>query len=868
MRIALKSSAYRPPRAPLAMAALAFSGGIWLAGSISRSPLQWGAAAFLSALCALLAVRKSDPRLANGCAILSVAFAGAFAFVEVAAPRVHVPPPELVSGSPVEVIGHVTNDGSFLNGGSPRERFDLQSESLQIAGHRFDVPFGIRATVFVSRQEHDPDHADTGGRFPALAYGDRVRFTARLRLPRNFGNPGAFDYEGYLRGIGITALASVKAENIRILPGESGTRFGFWRSRIRRSILNHINNAGLWSHEDAPLFAAMILGEDSLLLRNVKEEFQETGMYHLLVVSGMNVALLAFAVFWVARRLRAPDWLASLITIALSIFYAYVAGMGVPIQRAVLMLSLFLVARLLYRERAALNATGFAALVVLLLSPRALFEPGFQLTFLALLAISGISLLLLHRSSYRLRAALRHFDSTGYDLVLPARMAQLRLDLRLIISRIGKVLGATPAKWIVLGALSLAIALFELTLVSSITQAALVLPMRAYFHRAAIIGMPANALVLPLSGVMLNAGVAAIALSYISGFFARIAGFVAAVSLHWTLLALGWLSRLHISQWRIPDPNFALWMVAVVGVTLAFFAARRTRSLAVAGLALLFLSAGFAAVYDPAPHVVRNDLEVTAIDVGQGDSILVSSPEGRTMLVDAGGSIGPVRSEFDYGEDVVSPYLWWRGLKHLDVVVLTHAHGDHIGGMARIVQNFRPRELWLGMNPETPALDHLLQVAAANGVAVRKHVAGDELDWGGAHIRVLSPPADWRVKAQPRNDDSLSMLISFRNTRALLAGDVEKRMERFLATESPAADLLKVAHHGSATSTTEDLLRAVHPQYAVISDGYRNSFGHPRPQVLERLQSAHVRTYRTDLLGGVTFLLDGKTVEPELTRMR
>lgn len=453
----LNSPQYRVPRAPLALAALAFSGGIWLASNISRSPLQWGTAALLVAMCAACAVWKAEPRLANGCAILAVALAGAFAFIAVPGPKVALPPAEAVSGAAVEVVGHVTNDGSFLNGDRQRERFDLQVESLEVAGHRFVQPVGIRATIFASRNEGTPGEETFGG-FPKLAYGDRVRLTARLRLPRNFGNPGAFDYEGYLRGIGISALASVKAQSIHVLPGKSGTRIGFLRSRIRRSILAHINNAGLWKREDAPLFAAMILGEDSLLLRDVKDEFQQTGMYHLLVVSGMNVALLAFAVFWVARRLRAPEWLASVVTIALSLFYAYVAGMGVPIQRAVLMLSLFLIARLLYRERAALNATGFAALIVLLISPRALFEPGFQLTFLALLAISGISLPVLHRSSYRFRTALRHFDSTGYDLVLPPRMAQLRLDLRLIISRMEKLLGPIPVKWMVLGILSVAIA--------------------------------------------------------------------------------------------------------------------------------------------------------------------------------------------------------------------------------------------------------------------------------------------------------------------------------------------------------------------------------------------------------------------------
>ena len=233
------------------------------------------------------------------------------------------------------------------------------------------------------------------------------------------------------------------------------------------------------------------------------------------------------------------------------------------------------------------------------------------------------------------------------------------------------------------------------------------------------------------------------------------------------------------------------------------------------------------------------------------------------MLIDGGGSLGPVHSEFDFGEDVVAPYLG-RGMEHLDVVALTHAHGDHMGGLPRIIEDFRPSELWVGINPETTALLHLYEVAGENHVAIRKHVAAEELTWGGTTIRVLSPPANWQPKPKHTNDDSLALLIGYGDTRALLAGDLQKTMERFVASESPRADVLKVDHHGSATSTTPELLAAVQPRFAVISAGYGNSFGHPRQVVLDRLEAAHVRTYRTDLQGAVTFLLDGKRVEPRL----
>jgi competence protein ComEC len=848
------------PRAPLALAAAAFACGILLAGRLQLSPAGWGWATVSLALCTIVAVAIRSLRPAQFAALLALVCAGAFARIGTPSPRLPTLPPEFLNVKDVEIVGNVTNDGALLAGGGARERFDLQTEMLELDGQEFTQPIGIRATVFSSDAAEETQDDDSPA-IPHVAYGARVRLKAKLRLPRNFRNPGAFDYEDYLHALGISTLASVKAEEIEVLPGTSGNRLGFWRSRVRNSILQHIHQSSLWSREDAAVFAAMIVGDDSLLLRDVREEFQQTGVYHLLVVSGMNVALLALAIFWLARRLRLPEWPASLLTIALSMFYAYIAGMGVPITRAVLMLSVFLVARLLYRDRCGLNATGFAALVVLVLSPASLFEPGFQLTFLALLAITGISLPILDRTSTPYRSALKHLDTTGYDLGLEPRLAQFRLDLRLIAGRLQQFVGDRAARIIVTGAVSAILGVFELLLVSAITQAVLVLPMRAYFHRAAILGVPANILVLPLAGLMLNAGIVAIALSYVSLPFARLAAMIAAGALHWTLGCLRLLSHFHLAQWRVPDPTALLALIAVAGILLAFLAVRKQRAIALGGLAALFVTGGIVAVYHGAPHVEAGKLEITAIDVGQGDSLLVVSPEGRTMLIDGGGSIGPVHSEFDFGEDVVAPYLWSRGLDHLDVVALTHAHGDHIGGLPKIIQDFHPSEMWVGINPETTALLHLYEVARENHVAIRRHVAGDALAWSGTKVRVLSPPADWQPTERRNNDASLALLIAYGDTSALLAGDLEKKMERFVASESPRADLLKVAHHGSATSTTPELLAAVHPRFAVISAGYQNSFGHPRKVVLDRLQAAEVRTYRTDLQGAVTFLLDGKRVE-------
>ena len=848
-------------RAPLALAAVAFGIGVWLAGHVQRPAARWGISAALLVACAIAAVAIKSFRLGYVSVLAALICAGAFSRLWVPAPRLGFPPHTSLTGVQVEIIGHVTDDGSLLAGSEPRERFDLETEVIQIGETKFTQPVGIRANVYV-RQVPDGDlFDDDAAGFPQLNYGDRIKLTAKLRPPRNFRNPEAFDYQGYLHALGITTLASVRADRIEALPGKVGTRLGFWRSRIRRSILQHLHDQKLWNDEDAALFAAMVVGDDSLLLRHVREEFQATGVYHLLVVSGMNVALLAFAVFWLARRLRAPQWAASAITIALSVFYAFVAGMGAPILRAVLMLSLYLIARLFYRDRAPLNATGFAALVVLALSPMAWFDPAFQLTFGALLAISGISLPILERTSERYRRALLHLDSTNYDLTLEPRLAQFRLDLRLIIGRLARFVGKLPARLLSAGAIRMLVAVGELVVISSITQAVLVLPMRMYFHRAAIMGLPTNLVVLPLAGAILNGAVAAIALSYVWFPLARVAAWVATTALHWSLFLITSVSRWNVSQWRVPDTTVTISIIAGLGVIAAFVAVRSRRLVAFAGIAFLSLTAAVVAFYRPAARIEAGKLEITAIDVGQGDSLLLVSPEGKTMLIDGGGAIGPFRGEFDYGEDVVSPYLWWRGFDHLDVVALTHAHADHIGGLPRVIDNFHPRELWLGINPETHALRRLRAVAFSNHMKLRRYIAGEDFDWAGTHIRVLSPPGNWQPQPTPKNDDSLTFLIAFGQTRAVLAGDLEEKMESFISAGWIDADLLKVAHHGSNTSTTPELLRAVHPSLAVISVGAHNSFGHPRLEVLERLQAQHVLTYRTDTMGAVTFLLDGKKVE-------
>jgi competence protein ComEC len=257
---------------------------------------------------------------------------------------------------------------------------------------------------------------------------------------------------------------------------------------------------------------------------------------------------------------------------------------------------------------------------------------------------------------------------------------------------------------------------------------------------------------------------------------------------------------------------------------------------------------------------------LTVLDVGQGDSLFLSFPHGRTMLVDGGGELGTfhsggMRSGIDVGEDVVSPYLWSRGLKHIDVVALTHAHEDHLGGLPAIFENFRVGELWVGRDIQSAAYRQVLAAAQAQGVVIRHLKQGDSFLEDGVSGSILWPdnPTEGQTA---KNDESLVMRLSDGAETILLAGDIERTSERrILAEDQPVGvNFLKVAHHGSKTSTTDPFLSAAHPAFAAISVGRDNSFGHPSPEVTERLEAAGVRVYRTDRDGAITASTDGSAL--------
>jgi competence protein ComEC len=461
----------------------------------------------------------------------------------------------------------------------------------------------------------------------------------------------------------------------------------------------------------------------------------------------------------------------------------------------------------------------------------------------------------------------RRFDQPSYDPQVEPPAAQWRVELRLLAETLRSWTGLPVdyARQAVSSCTRVTAFVLEAIIVSACVQFGLALPMVSYFHRLSITGLSANIIVIPLLSLVVPLGF----LSILTGWQAL--AWSTKLLLSWAAGVAAW--HVHLEPaWRQGAIPLAISVGFAVSLVVLAATIRYKRFITPTLACSLAL---FAVIcWQPwKPEVRPAQLELTAIDVNQGDSLLVVFPDGETMLIDAGGFPGFERMKrkprLDIGEDVVSPYLWSRRIQRLDYAVLTHGHSDHMGGLGAILDNFRPRKLWIGAEPDTPAWEAIKRTAARDSVPiVTLNRASASFSIGGAQVRVLAPATDYVVGDGAANDDSLVLEIRYGRRSILLTGDAERIIEDDLVSrgELGPVTLLKVGHHGSKTSSSEEFLSQVTPEFAIISDGYLNQFHHPHPTVLARLAEHHAGIFRTDQRGLITFRTDGDKVEVETFR--
>jgi competence protein ComEC len=550
---------------------------------------------------------------------------------------------------------------------------------------------------------------------------------------------------------------------------------------------------------EGAVFEALLLGERGRMDPGANLSLQSTGLYHLIAISGAHIGIISVILFGLFRAVRLPRRSAYALLLAVLVFYAFLVEGRASVARAVVMAAAFILAKLIWKDAHLLNAIGLSALVILVASPFQVLDMGFRLTYAATLAII---------------------------LILP----RLGSFLPRVPFKVGDMLGLTVA-----------------------AQAGVTPMIAAAFNRVTFSGLALNLIGIPLVGVIMAAGYLFFPVAFAAPFLAK----PAAVGLAFLMRAFLWSTHLldgvPFLSYRIPTPSGIVVLGYYVFLLLLLLPARfrTSRRIAAVGFAVCFV---VLVTYPFSPSA--KEMTVTFLDVGQGDAILVEFPGRARMLVDAGGL---PTGNFDVGESVVSPYLWRKGFKRLDLLAVSHDHPDHLYGLEAVARNFRIGEFW---EPGSPAPDGprtRLETVLA-GVPRRAVGRRTTREIGGVRVEVLSPDGMPASYGTADNDRSLVLRLSFGETSVLLPGDIGLAAEEEIV--ATGADLrsgvLKAPHHGSDTSSSEAFLRAVRPETVVVSVGRGNRYGLPRAEVLDRYARSGARVYRTDLHGAVEVKSDGR----------
>lgn len=701
------------------------------------------------------------------------------------------------------VEGTVTKEAEFTG---ERTRLGVEAERILFDGVWRETTGTVLLTV--------------NGRAPFGA-GDYIRFTGSLKEPYNYGNPGEFDYRMYLQLKSVFVTGFVKKPGLveRIVAGNNGL-IGRERTRIRELI----DSSGA---RNKAFLKALIISDTAGIDPSEREAFNSTGVAHILSISGLHVGVVALFAYSAAlfllkrseRLMLAVDVKKAALAFSLIpvFFYGMIAGFPVCTVRSVIMVGAFTVTLFLNRGRDFLNTLALAALIILLVSPYSVWDLSFQLSFSAVFFIIYMT--------PRLDKLLDTGKKEGGGL----KKSGLRVAIERVLTRRVK-----PA--------------FLVTLAAGAGTA----PILAYhFHRVSLVGLGANLAAVPLTGAVVPLLLLS---SLVSAFSAGLASvFLMLADWAFTLLLISvkaFASLPYASAW-VTTPT-ALEMVLYYA--LLFFAVnfkkdRRMKYGVFIVAALLAADQGYYAWSKSSA-----ELRVTFISVGQGDSELIETPEGATMLIDGGGVWGG----FDIGEKVLAPFLWSKKIKEIDYLVLSHAQRDHMDGLKFIAGNFSVKEFWWNGMGELGELGRILR---EKGIPVRTiDNAFATRVIGGVTVETLHPSGR---ESFDSNNMCLVLRIGYGKTRFLFTGDIGEDAERELVKKDIRAEVLKAPHHGSRYSSSEGFLKAVSPSVVVVSAGRYNVFRFPHAETLERYRAAGLKVLRTDTGGAVTISTDGESLSGE-----
>ncbi|MBW2028900.1 MAG: DNA internalization-related competence protein ComEC/Rec2 [Deltaproteobacteria bacterium] len=715
------------------------------------------------------------------------------------------------------------------------ERVLLEGTVLKPLSSSGDIArYAIRIHWLKEKKERHPEERRIDAKCRLTIYrnprlfhpGDRVRFPAKLGTFRNFNNPGRYDYELSMRSKGYACTASV-SDGRMVVPMGKGS-LGFpraWIEGARRGVRDFLRSN--LSEDNGGILSALLLGERQGIGASFRERLNRTGLGHILAVSGLHIGLLAWLAFSLFKALLSFSYRVTLATDTRKISalasmlavtgYTALTGFQVSSQRAMIMALVYFSSIIIGRDRDLWSTLAIAAFLVLSLDPAAVSSISFQLSFMAVVGILFLA---------------------------PKLMRGLPSPPLSTETKTGPILKGLYSYLVGTAVVTLSAVFF-------------LLPVSAYyFHQVSLVAVPANMTVLPILGLWV------LPLGLLSVFSLPLSHVISRSLLEASTWGLD-LMKIIVELWA-DIPWAAIWtvipsifeMMLFYGLLLLILSwrGRRWARPAIVMILSLFLA-------DISYWVLKTQfnrtLQVTFLDVGQGNAALVRFPGRQRMLIDGGGFS---RDTFDVGKLVVAPYLLDSKIRRVDYLVLSHPHPDHMNGLRFIARQFRPKEFWYnGRKGGGESFQELMHIVdSGDTVIFLPKELTEPRNVSGVKVELLHPPPRGGDKWKP-NDSSMVVRMSYKGISFLFPGDIEEAGEEIVVQRAGTrlrSDILLVPHHGGRTSSSTKFLDAVKPRICVISCGRGNPYGFPHPETLERLERTGCRILRIDQVGSINISVD------------
>jgi len=631
-----------------------------------------------------------------------------------------------------------------------------------------------------------------------LDYGSVVNISGEIRMPQGRRNIGGFDSRKFLASRGISGTMSTQEKALTILEGDRGSWLKKTGYKFRHNILNTLNSS--LPDKESSVLAGMLIGYTDKMPEEMEEDFRRAGLSHIMAVSGANIAFLLAPFLWLLKKAGLnPRW-SSALAFPCMLFYVYATGMEASVIRAAIMAGITLTGMLLWRKADIYCSLAASAIIILFCNSFMLFDLGFILSFVATL-----SLVIFYKPLFS---------------KMPEKLPKIIRD----------------------------------TTAGTISAQLGVIPIIAYcFNTFSIISVFTNLLIVPLTGIITVLGAVLVVLGNILLPAARLLGILLGVMIDIMMMITGKMAEIPWAEINIATPSIILVLIYYfILIYLRFWHPKLAKEAARPVFASIMLLCGAVILIVSIPD---KSLRIYFADVGQGDCAVIRTPSGNNIILDGGGSINDTEGSY-VGERIVVPLLYNLNVTEIDLMIASHGHMDHIGGLKTVIDKINVKKLIVA-DANDIEMRYLTDYAEEKGIPVM-YVKEDDIlyEEDGLTIKALYPLKDKELMPKDSTADanelSLVTRLDYGEFSALFTGDIGFMSENIILENHKdlSCDLLKVAHHGSKYSSDKSFIEAAEPVVSVISVG-RNVYGHPSPETLERIAGQGSKIYQTTDNGGI-----------------